>query len=125
MGFFYILGVVICLAIALAGALALRWATKLNARMDQFEANDHGRSAVFLGVDQQQMDEVKKVVGANATAFAGNLKLLTADVKYLQAKTKELDNGIVSVANDLADLMAEDTKVSASSEKPRTLPFAT
>ncbi len=124
---FYILGVVICLAFALAGALALRWATSLNTRMEQLEANDHGRSAVFLGADQQQVDELKKVVGVNATAFAGNLRLQVSDVDMLKEKVKALEKGLIRVANEVADMQAEDTKVSPTSEQPRTrdLPFAT
>jgi hypothetical protein len=125
---FYILGTVICLAVAVAGGLALRWATRMSARVEQLEADNANRSPVFLGVDQEQFDELKKVVGVNATAFAGNLRIQGSDVEFLKAKVKEIEKGMVSVANEVADIQAEPTKqvVMPSGQPPsRDLPFST
>jgi hypothetical protein len=124
---FYVVGIVICLFVAALGGKAFLWATKLSKRMEELEANDPGRSAVFLGANQRELDELKKVVGVNATAFVGNLKLQVADVDMLKAKVASLEKNILSVANEVADMQAEETKVSASSEQPRArgLPFAT
>lgn len=128
MGIYYIVGCLICLAVAVAGGLALRWATRMSSRVEQLEAEKGNRSPMFLGVDQEQFDELKKVVGVNATAFAGNLRLQGSDVEFLKAKVKEIEKGMVSVANEVADIRAEPTKqVAMPSGQPPShdLPFPT
>lgn len=122
----YGFGVVICLLIAALGGKLFLWATKLNARVKELEAQE--RPTVFLGASQEELDVLKKAVGVNATTFVGNLKIHTNDIAFLKAKTKELEQGLFSVANEVADMKSEPTKqVATPSGQPRArgLPFAT